>query len=278
MASTPPLRIISIHEPPPTPRHGPAHDDFEPRYSTRSSQRIASREVKTTPEPQPAPRVLRSATTPESKRLIAQHSRHNLSPPISPQKSPKHRSARRVELLSPRSPGTRTRSQDISSSNTSFNSSTNHHNFLNNSTILAEGMLPTPIKTPRKKTVPNVNAAARALFQEQPTTIDEIMPTPKKNRKSKRQGGFSLESLATENRNGTPSVQVFTDSRDTVPELDLSEENPFVHHPSDKAVKSVKSVKSVRGASKRRKLSIERKKDPQVEEAIKNDDGMVYVL
>jgi hypothetical protein len=139
---------------------------------------------------------------------------------------------------------------------------------------MAEGMLPTPVKTPRKKTPSNVKAAARALFQEQPTAGDEIMPTPKKNRKSKRHNGFSLETIAP--GDGAESgVEIFTDSRDNVPELDLSEENPFVDHPSDEAAPSVKRDTA---HSKRRKIGSERKRDPQVEEAIRRDDGMVYVL
>lgn len=275
MTTTPPLRIISVQEPPPTPRHGPAHDDFEPRFPTRSSQRIASREAKTTPEPQSGSRALRSVTTPESRRSTAQQSRYNLSPPISPQKSPKHISARRVQVLSPTSPSTRTRSHDTLSSNPSFTSTSSHQqSFLSGSTVMSDSMLPTPVKTPRKKAASNVNLAARMLFQEQPTAGDDVMPTPKRIRKSTRHNGLSLGSFATADGAGD-HVQIFTDSRDNVPELDRSEDNPFVEHASEKAGPSAKRVS---GTSKRRKLSIERKKDPQVEEAIKNDEGMVYVL
>ena len=275
MTSTPPLRIISVQEPPPTPRYGPAHD-FQPRYATRSSRRITSRETKTTPEPQSRSRTLRSATTPESKRSNNQILPNNLSPPLSPLKSPKHNQhnpAKRVQVFSPSSPGTRTRSHDTSS-NTSFTSSSQQQSFLSNSTVMAEGMLPTPVKTPRKKVVSNVRAAGRALFQEHPNASDEIMPTPKKNRKSKRYNGFSLESIATGDEAGT-GVKIFTDSRDNVPELDLSEENPFVDRPSEE---TASSAKCVTGTSKRRKLIAERKRDPQVDEAIRHDGGMVYVL
>jgi hypothetical protein len=140
---------------------------------------------------------------------------------------------------------------------------------------MSDTMLPTPVKTPRKKAVPNVNAAARVLFQELPTASDEIMPTPKKNRKSTRYGGLSFGNFAMESGAGTSQLQIFTDSRDNVPELDRSEDNPFLDHAPEKAGPSVKRVG---GTSKRRKLTTERKKDAQVEEAIKNDEGMVYVL
>jgi hypothetical protein len=139
---------------------------------------------------------------------------------------------------------------------------------------MTESMLPTPVKTPRKKVVSNVHVTARALFQEPPHASDEIMPTPKNSRKSKRHNGFSLESSARKNEAGS-SVQIFTDSRDNVPELDLSEDNPFVDRPSKPAQPSIKPL---HGTSKRRKLTAERKKDLQVDEAIKNDEGMVYVL
>lgn len=139
---------------------------------------------------------------------------------------------------------------------------------------MTEGMLPTPVKTPRKKALPNVKAAARALFQEQPGTTDEVMPTPRKNRKSKRHNGFSLESIATGGGAGT-GVEIFTDSRDHIPELDPGEENPFVDRPSQEVTSPVEGVTS---ASKRRKLGSVRKRDAQVDEAIRRDEGMVYVL
>jgi hypothetical protein len=140
---------------------------------------------------------------------------------------------------------------------------------------MTNNKLPTPAKTPRKKAVQNLNAAARALFQEPATASDEIMPTARKNRKSTRHGVFALGSFSMDAGAGTGQVQIFTDSRDNVPELDRSEDNPFLDHAPAKAEASVKRVG---GTSKRRKLTTDQKKDAQVEEAIKNDEGMVYVL
>ena len=74
---------------------------------------------------------------------------------------------------------------------------------------------------------------------------------------------------------GPGHVEIFTDSRDNVPELDLSEANPFIDHPSEGAVPPVKGAGRT---AKRGKLSVERKSDPLVDEAIKNDEGIVYVL
>ena len=140
---------------------------------------------------------------------------------------------------------------------------------------MADGMLPTPVKTPRKKTLSDVKATGRVLFQELPHSSNELMPTPKMNRRSKRHTGLSLESLATESGVGSGSMQIFTDSRDIVPQVDLSEDNPFQAHAASEAGPSVTRVV---GTSKRRKLKADRKSDPQVDEAIKNDEGLVYVL
>lgn len=132
-------------------------------------------------------------------------------------------------------------------------------------------MLPTPVKTPKKKQVSNVKTASRALFQD-PTLIDEMtVSSPRKGRKSKRYNGFSLESFRAE---GDPeSIQIFTDNRDKVPEVDASDSNPFVDNSTDGA-----RAKKLAGGSKRRKVALEKPKDSQVQEAIDKDEGMVYVL
>ena len=134
--------------------------------------------------------------------------------------------------------------------------------------------IPTPVKTPKKKHVPNVNAAARALFQDANDDTELIAPSPRRGRKNKRYNGFSLESFKAEEENGG-RVQIFTDNRDKVPELDTSESNPFIDYPAN--VDNPRA-KKLAGGSKRRKISGEKRVDPQVEQAIKNDEGMVYVL
>ena len=136
-----------------------------------------------------------------------------------------------------------------------------------------EGMLPTPVKTPRKKTIANVEAAARALFQDQPHDLQEVVAAPRRSKKSRRYNGFSLESFAAENGHTTNGIQIFTDSRDKVPEIDPSEDNPFYERGPGKGTSS----KKVAGGSKRRKISGESKKDKDVEAAINHDEGMIYV-
>jgi hypothetical protein len=138
-------------------------------------------------------------------------------------------------------------------------------------TTMAEGMLPTPLKTPRKKQVADVNTAARALFQNQPQSLDEVMAAPKKGRRSRKYNGFSLESFEAEDGSIDPKITIFTDSKDRVPEIDESEDNPFW-------VKPGKDTSSAMHPSKRRKVSGEKKRDKEVEEHIRRDDGIVYVL
>lgn len=134
--------------------------------------------------------------------------------------------------------------------------------------------IPTPIKTPKKKHVPNASVAARALFQDANADTELIAPSPKRGRKNKRYNGFSLESFKAEEETGG-RIQIFTDNRDKVPELDTGESNPFLDPPANG---DGSRAKRLVGGSKRRKVGGGKRVDPQVKEAIKNDDGMVYVL
>lgn len=115
--------------------------------------------------------------------------------------------------------------------------------------------------------------AARALFQ------DAAADTPRKTSKRKRHNGFSLESFSENAANG--GIQIHVDSRDQVPEVDATEDNPFFAAESTTTSKkrSAPVAQKVAGTPKRRKVSTEKKPlDPQVEEAIEKDEGMVYVL
>ena len=134
-------------------------------------------------------------------------------------------------------------------------------------------MLPTPVKTPKKKSTNRLEGASAALFQD-PVTIEEMAnATPAKDRKTKRYNGFSLESFRADDE--TTNLQIFTDNRDKVPEVDDSPSNPFMdeERTSDHA-----KARNVAGTAKRRKVSKAHRKDAQVEDAIDKDDGMVYVL
>jgi len=138
-------------------------------------------------------------------------------------------------------------------------------------------MLPTPAKTPRKRPAQPASAlkaTARVLFPTHPTSASETIPSPKKKvKKGRKYNGFSLDSFTSEDRNEGEdgNIAIFTDSKDRVPELDESEDNPFY-------VKQSNVQHTGSNVSRRKKVVEEIKRDPKVEEALNRDDGLVYVL
>jgi hypothetical protein len=272
MAATPPLQIQSSVRTPPTPLHGPAFDNLnptQPRYATRASQHRAPRESLSTPDAvKTTPRGRRPTPLAGLSRRSSRSSTPNTVRLHSPQNSPRRKSNRHVQVTSPASPGL------DSPAPTPIPSSKPQPTFLSSATVMADGMLPTPVKTPRKKNVPSVNAAARALFQDQPILGEEVAANSGRGRRGRRYNGFTLESFSTGEEAST-DIQIFTDSRDNVPQLDTSEDNPFVDHPSKP---EGSSSRRVAGTSKRRKVSGEPKIDRRIQRAVDNDEGMIYVL
>lgn len=176
MASTPPRQIISPQTPL-TPLHGAAYER-PTRQSSRIKQRVTNQ-----------------------AQAAAQTPRHRRS--ITPQVT---KTSRRVQVASPTSPNTQPTPYHPSSSSQPRPTST----------TFAQGMLPTPVKTPKKKANSDIKGASAALFQD-PFTIEEMAAaTPRKNRKAKRYNGFSLESFRVDD--DEPQVQVFTDNCDKIPE------------------------------------------------------------
>ncbi|KAE8150562.1 hypothetical protein BDV25DRAFT_108816 [Aspergillus avenaceus] len=249
MATTPPppstLRV------PPTPRHGPGYDQYEP-YSTRHSARLASqrasKERHTTPPP----------SFPPSQRPKNTKNQHNkglgaLSPPGSIHGSPRQSAERTGSHLA-------AHSLDGTSDSDPFNTSEPSHTHPSLHSLratMSQGMLPTPAKTPKKKPVGDVGATARTLF-----------PQPGRPKKSKKYTGFSLDSFGDDNAQGGSNIQIYTDSRDRIPEVDQTEENPFNKKPAPSKVPT--------RTSRRRAEQI--KRDKEVDESVKRDDGMTYVF
>jgi hypothetical protein len=128
-------------------------------------------------------------------------------------------------------------------------------------------LLPTPNKTPKKRPseiAPGISSIARSLFRSE--TAEEVMPTPKK--KGKRYKGFTMDSFEAEE--GQP-IQIYTDSNDRVPEVDMSADNPF--YGSSSAV-----PEPMKRASKRRKVTVPGEGERNIEEVERREDGLVYVL
>ncbi|KAK7752212.1 hypothetical protein SLS62_005746 [Diatrype stigma] len=139
----------------------------------------------------------------------------------------------------------------------------------------AIGMLPTPAKTPRKQpdgiTEANVRSVARNLFAAEA----EPIPTPRK-RKSKKYTGLTLDSFRAENID--EPIEIFTDSRDRVPEKDTTTENPFYATTSTDAPAPAPAPEPTKRRSPRKHVTIPGEGRATIEEAIQREDGIIYVF
>ena len=101
------------------------------------------------------------------------------------------------------------------------------------------------------------------------------MPTLRK-RGSKRHVGFTLDSsLEDDDIDSEGKIRIYTDSKEKIPELDLSEDNPFLDRPQQEAPSN--EPRKSRGSKKRKAASIT-PNNADIEEAFNREEGMVYVL
>ncbi|KAL8853512.1 MAG: hypothetical protein Q9221_001671 [Calogaya cf. arnoldii] len=264
MTTTPPPRA-TIHTPP-TPLHGAKFDNRQ-HSSTRKSTRQASRKLQRaahTPPPASAPYSSKS-------RFAADV----YSPPSSAHTSPRLRATKR-RRGNPTNDSPQANSESSPGSSFGMNPSLNSNDpsFPEQGSLHPTiGMLPTPAKTPRKQDLrksTELQSAARVLFPTRLEKVEDAMPT-KKGRRGRKNVGFSLDSSG-EDEESTNAIQIFTDSKDKVPELDLGEDNPFIEKP--KTVISPEPTKT----SGRRGRKSQVKSNPQIEEAFNHEEGMVYVF
>ncbi|KAJ3472256.1 hypothetical protein NLG97_g11146 [Lecanicillium saksenae] len=125
-------------------------------------------------------------------------------------------------------------------------------------------MLPTPSKTPSKpaneKTTAEIKSFARNLFPSDESGL---------RRKPKSYSGISMDSF-TANQEDEP-IEIFTDTKDSIPEIDTSEANPFYTGPA-------KQETATSPRRSRRKVMIPGEGSRSLEEATRREDGMVYVF
>lgn len=270
MAATPPPRT-KLHTPP-TPLHGARYDAYQP-YQTRQSTRQATKRAAQTPPPQSLESQSHLKSTPKSRKVSAVRSAaHTYSPPSSTQTSPQKK------LFNTGKPQTRGSSNmDSSSLETDLFQETDGTSSSHQSgVIIGASMLPTPAKTPRKKQVQHAAGLSRVLFPVRPDTVEGAMPTPRKNKKTKRHVGFSLDSSMEDDASSEGGgIKIYTDSKDTVPELDQSEENPFIDHPLKRDIPEERRKPK---PGKKRKAQPEAIGKQEIEEAFNHEEGMVYVL
>ena len=279
MATTP-LSTLAVLTPP-TPLHGSKYDDHRPRSprkGVRSSPLRTQRTIETPPPNLDLQHVPLSLHPQKPNTLRS--TPHIYSPPSSTHTSPRKEFSRGVpsnhnkyaiamDDAAPR-PGGPT--LDL------FQNPGNKPAVQQSALSLATNMLPTPVKTPRKKPVQPaaVQATARVLFPCRPDTIEDAMPNPRK-RRNRRHVEFSLygsmedvEDAASENQ-----IEIYTDSKEKVPELDQSEDNPFYdQHDRTIGFPEPRKAKS----SKKRKAEHSIDASAEIEEAFNREEGMVYVL
>lgn len=221
MTTTPP--ILERAATPPTPRFAPS---FESPYYLRKSTRIASKRVARTPSPIGFDSSFNSSRTKQAS--VAGSLAHTMSPPSSPQ-SPL-RMSRKIRHTSEYKSGSLEAPPHGPSTH-------------------ALGMLPTPSKTPRKRVIRNdFSTTARVLFPTRPNAIEDAMPAPhREGRRGKSNMKLHLGSFEDIDDNVSEAkVDIFTDYKDRIPEVDESEDNPFYIKPGTESIRLTRSSKRKR--------------------------------
>ena len=289
MASTPPPpATIPV---PPTPRHGAGFDTYG-RSPSRRSERLASQRSTSGSCSPPA------SGSPRQRVRKTEQTRQSEDDGISPESCLQSESAQRKadEVtwstgvgLACHSPShstteeqhnTATRSSpSTSASAPTFTSQHASHTAMDNQmqpTNMTAGMLPTPVKTPQKKAVAPAGTERRSLFPASSHAPRNEESDPNKT-KGKNFSHFSLESFSSDPTPcEKPRFEIYTDSRDRIPKINQNMDNPFL----SKATGSEVSVDGAADSSKKRRKvdSGGYKRDAQVDEAVRRDDGLLYVL
>ena len=111
-----------------------------------------------------------------------------------------------------------------------------------------------------------MSSTARVLFPSRPATIDEVVPTPRKSRKTKNL--FTLESFAEHADENVEAIQVYTDSKERVPTPGVEDENPFL---------TKKGKGRDKAAPQKPRKSVDAKTQ-KMNDAVDRDEGMVYIF
>ncbi|KAL5315532.1 hypothetical protein ACEPPN_016400 [Leptodophora sp. 'Broadleaf-Isolate-01'] len=249
---------------PGTPRLG--YDDNYQPYTPRKSARVQqrSRDAQTPPPPTRRTHSSNNASTPKLSTL-----------PSSPQTASKKRTPRNSLSSGGRRVSGALTFDSMTSAAASLGlptpTTTRKTNVESSSALRNNGMLPTPAKTPNERPTqiaPAVRSIARNLFPVRSGSDEEVMPSLKK--KGRKYKGFTLDSFEADE--DTTPIQIFTDSHDRVPEVDLSPENPFYGESSRSIPEPTKR------SSKRRKVTVPGEGEHTVEELEQREDGLVYVF
>ncbi|KAH7400623.1 hypothetical protein DE146DRAFT_653517 [Phaeosphaeria sp. MPI-PUGE-AT-0046c] len=240
---------------PPAPIHGFA-DSYEP-YSPRRSTRVAAQRELHSHHASPRSRRDITPTASSKRKATARISNFTLSPPSSPITSPQQRSPRTQRRAHfEANPLDSESDQPAPTPARRFQSA------------MTKSMYPTPSETPRKRPLQSeasLKSTARVLFASRPATVDEAMPTPRKSRKTKNL--FTLESFANASEEPAEKIQIYTDSKERVPERDDEDDNPFI----------TKKGKGKAKATPQQSKKLDARSQ-QMKDKVDRDEGIVFLF
>lgn len=96
---------------------------------------------------------------------------------------------------------------------------------------------------------------------------------PRRFQRGRKHTAFRLDDLEEGGENGG-SIQVYTDSRDRIPEIDENEDNPFVVRRSNRKKQSPVTINDMESQSPKPKYGM----TAEIDQAVENGEGVVYVL
>lgn len=80
--------------------------------------------------------------------------------------------------------------------------------------------------------------------------------------------------MADDDTHSESNIQIFTDSKERVPELDMSKDNPFYENSS--LPQTSEEHGNSRGTKAKETSTV--KENKEIQEAFNHEEGMVYVL
>ncbi|CAK3822744.1 Hypothetical predicted protein [Lecanosticta acicola] len=274
--STPPRSARRHDRPrtPPSPTHGPLHHDYEPyspRRSTRTSNNPFSSSNITKPLSGNVPPLCGKKTT---FSLGFEPSDLLSSPPTSPER-PRQADDNQNSFLLTKTPRRLGKQNAANLHDNTDPSSSTHKTFL-----------PTPSKTPSKtptttsarkhNRTASMQESARILhFQsENPADVMAGRRGTRKHVHTANAAGFSLDDtdFGRGKKRTNPSFEIYTESHARVPQMDVSDENPFVRPRAN-------TVPQRRTSPRQSRKSAEQIEEERLmDEAAERDEGIVYMF
>lgn len=112
-------------------------------------------------------------------------------------------------------------------------------------------------------------------------TARTLFPHSSRPKKSRKHTGFSLDSFNDDPAQNQTQIQIYTDSRDRIPEVAQNEESLFY---KPKETKTAQTPRNPPPAPSKKTKAVEAKqvkelnRDKEIDDAVKREDGMFYVL